>query len=773
MAAIKKYRQSKKKQRVNSKKGILNCIPKVVLALIAVIAIYGIYLDQKIKERIDGTVWQLPVAVYGQIVNLEPENAYSLNDIVSILSGAQYRHVKKLTRPGEFVINSGSLDIYRRPFYFPDGEERAFRVKITFVNDHIQRIYNTENGRDFGFFRIDPKLITMMSSPNGEQRLVVPLKNFPDSLIKTLIETEDRRFYEHDGISIPAIGRALIANFSGGKTLQGGSTLTQQLVKNLFLTNERSVVRKLREAYMAIILETRYSKERILELYLNEVYLGQSSDGQIHGFPLASLYYFGRPVNELTLDQQALLVGIVKGASFYNPWTRSARAVERRNVVLKILEERSVIDSELYMLLSQRSLGILPKGGVISPQPSFMQLVRQELREKFGDKINHMSGMKVFTTFDPIAQDAAEAAVIKQIEVLGKQKNKSNMEAAMVVVNRLTGEIKAIIGSASPQYAGFNRAQLARRQIGSLAKPPTYLTALSNPEKYRLNTILDDSPLTVQINNNVVWEPNNFDYRFKGDMLLVDALAYSENVPSVRLGMELGFDATEKTLIALGVPENVIQPVPSRYIGALEMTPLEVGQMFQVIGNGGNRADLSVLRFVMDEKGGMVYQSYPKSRVVIAPQAAYLMLYAMQQAISYGSGRALSGIYDVAHLAGKTGTTNDYRDSWFVGIDGKDIAVVWLGLDDHQPINLTGSRGALTVYREYLRNNAPQPLFPVVPPDIVMANIDRKGKLICNDRERGKGERTLPIWTMDFKGLCKKLETDKEPPRWLKNFFNL
>lgn len=747
----------------------LSLFLKVSLVLIVIIGLYGIYLDQKIRERIDGNVWQLPVAVYGQIVNLEPDAAYSKNDIVSILKGAQYRQVKIPNRPGEFVVNNKSIAIYRRPFHFPDGEESAFKVDITFANDHIARIYNMQTGRDFGFFRIDPRLITMMSSPNGEQRLFVSLKNFPDSLIKTLIETEDRRFYEHDGVSFISIARALVANFTVGKTVQGGSTLTQQLVKNIFLTNERSFVRKLREAYMAIILETRYSKSRILELYLNEVYLGQSDAGEIHGFPLASVYYFGRPVDELTLDQQALLVGIVKGASYYNPWTHPERVKERRNVVLKILEERGIIDEELYTLLSNRPLGVLPKGGVIAPQPAFIQLVQQELRSKLGNKINKMSGMKVFTTFDPVAQDAAEAAVVKQVAVLRKQKNKPNLEAAMVIVSRLTGEVKAITGSASPQYAGFNRALLAKRQIGSLAKPSTYLTALSDPNKYRLNTRVEDSPLRMELTNHVVWEPNNVDHKFMGNIMLIDAFAYSRNIPAIRLGIDIGFDATKKTLLALGVPKRAIHDVPSRYIGALELTPFEVAQMFQVIGNGGNRADLSVIRFVMAEDGSMIYQSYPKTMSVLSPQGSYLTLYAMQQAVDYGTGHALYRVYPLRHLAGKTGTTNDFKDSWFVGIDGKDVAVIWLGLDNYQTVNLTGSSGALTVYLQYLQRNAPQTLDPYIPPDIIAAPVTADGKLVCSRSGRHKNERMLPFWASSQDALCD--QENEGIPGWLHQLF--
>ncbi|MCO6524137.1 MAG: bifunctional glycosyl transferase/transpeptidase [Candidatus Schmidhempelia sp.] len=772
----KKSQKSKlsKPSKWNSKRKLIYFLLKVALVVITIIAIYGIYLDQKIKERIDGTVWELPVAVYGQIVNLEPGDNYTLDNVVSILNGSQYRQVKIVTRPGEFAVKNGSIEIYRRPFHFPDGEEFSYRAKIMFNQHQINRIYNYETGRDFGVFRIDPKLITMMQSVNGEQRLVVPLRQFPETLIKTLIETEDRHFYQHEGVSIYSIMRATVANFTKGRAIQGGSTLTQQLVKNLFLTNERSLSRKLREAYMALLLEMHYSKERILELYLNEVYLGQSGDEEIHGFPLASLYYFGRPVEELTLDQQALLVGIVKGASYYNPWSKPNRAIERRNIVLKILEQRQVIDNELYTLLSQRPLGVLPKGGVISPQPAFMQLVRRELREKFGDKADHMSGMKVFTTFDPQAQDAAEKAVTEQLAILRKAKNKSKLEAAMIVTDRQTGEIKAVIGGSQPQYAGFNRVLLGRRQIGSLAKPPTYLTALSNPDQYRLNTWLEDNPLSIKLSEGNIWQPHNYDRKFRGQVLLVDALAHSLNIPSINLGMALGFDTTANTLTALGAPTSAVKPLLSRYIGAIELTPMEVAQMYQVIGNLGKKSPLTVLRFVLNEDGSMAYQSYPQSRQVVSPQAAYLTLFTMQQVVNYGSGRVLNPLYGHYHLAGKTGTTNDLIDSWYTGIDGKNVAVIWLGLDDHKSINLTGASGALAVYRNYLHYSTPQELSPMRPSNIIDAQITNNGELLCS----GEGVRVLPIWTNNLQAICHDLpevlqeSQSDNGPHWLKRLFS-
>lgn len=747
---------------------------KIFLVIAAITVIYGIYLDQLIKERIDGNVWELPVAVYGQIIELEPGESYNQEGIISILNGAQYRQVMVATRPGEFVVNNDSIDVYRRPFYFPDIEESSFRAKIIFNQHGISQIINIENGREFGMLRIEPRLIAMMHSPNNEQRLFVPLKDFPDSLIKILVATEDKRFYEHDGVSVYSIARAIYTNLSSGRTVQGGSTLTQQLVKNLFLTNKRSYIRKIQEAYMAIILDSRYSKERILELYLNEVYLGQSGDEEIHGFPLASIYYFGRPVNELSLDQQALLVGIVKGASYYNPWSRPERALERRNVVLKLTEQQGIIDDELYDLLSRRSLSILPKGGVISPQPAFMQLVRQSLKEQLGDKINHLSGMKIFTSFDPVVQSAAELAVMEEMERLKALTKNNELQVAMVITDRQTGEIRALIGSSDPNYAGYNRALYARRPIGSLVKPASYLTALSQPEHYQLNTWLDDKPLSIKIDSRTVWQPKNFDKQYRNEVMMIDALALSLNVPSVNLGMSVGLDATEKTLLSLGVPKAEIKPLPSRFLGTLELTPLETAQMYQVIGNNGKKSDLTVLRYVVSDKGELVYQSYPNTKQAVSAQAAYLTTFAMQKAVDYGTARSLNRDFSSIRLAAKTGTTNDLKDSWFVGIDGKDISVIWIGLDDHKPMQLTGASGALRIYQKYLHAHSPQPLMLSKPSNIDAVEIDAQGNWSCN----GTGVRILPVWTADKALLCagfnsvpKDEETQNNVPNWLKEMF--
>ena len=767
-------KKSSKKVKKNKKRSLwrrfLSLLFKLFLVFVAVAVIYGIYLDQQIKERIDGNVWELPAAVYGQIIDLEPDSEYSLSDVVTMLNGAQYRQQDtKATRPGEFIVSNDAIEIYRRPFTFPDGEEKAFRVKITFYDNRIDRITNLDTGRDFGLLKIDPKLITMMHSPNGEQRLFVPLKAFPDSLIKTLVATEDKRFYDHHGVSLYSIGRAIYVNLTTGRT-EGGSTLTQQTVKNLFLTNERSLSRKIREAYMAMILDARYSKERILELYLNEVYFGQAGSEEIHGFPLASLYYFGRPVNELTLDQQAVLVGMVKGASLYNPWTQPKQVLERRNVVLKLTEQQGIIDDELYNLLSQRPLSVLPKGGVISPQPAFMQVVRSELRKQLGDKADHLSGMKIFTTFDPVAQAAAEQSVTNEIEKLRKSTNK-DLQTAMVIVSRETGEIRAIIGSAEPRYPGYNRAWLTRRAIGSLAKPSTYLTALGQPDRFQLNTWLDDSPLSIKLDNGSYWQPKNYDRKFRDRVILVDALALSLNVPTVNLGIALGLDATKNTLQALGVPSDRITNLPSRLLGALELTPLETAQMFQTIANNGQRSPLSILRYVLTDKGELVYQNYPKQIQAVSQQSAYLTTYAMQQVVESGTSRSLKRKYGSFNLAAKTGTSNDSRDSWFTGIDGKNVAVVWIGLDDHSPMKLTGATGALKIYSEYLQNNPPKRLSLPIPQNIYMLSIDNNGQWQCDDRSG----RKLPVWTTNTQSLCNNNNQptpSQQVPTWVTEMLN-
>ena len=749
-----------KAPRKSQKRSWLGLLLKIILVVAAIIAAWGVYLDSEIRHRIDGRVWDLPATVYGRMVSLEPGMSFDRKDMIALLEGTQYRQVTKITRPGEFSVKGNSIELLRRPFDFPDGKEGQIHTQLNFEDGELSEIKNLDTGRDFGYFRLDPRLITMMQSPNGEQRLFVPRAGFPDLLVDTLVATEDRHFYEHDGISLYSIGRAFVANLTAGRAVQGGSTLTQQLVKNLFLTNQRSLWRKVREAYMAVIVDARYSKDRILELYLNEVYLGQAGNDQIRGFPLASLYYFGRPVDELSLDQQALLVGMVKGASLYNPWRNPKLALERRNLVLRLLQQQKVINQELYDMLSARPLGVQPKGGVITPQPAFMQMVRNELQQKLGDKVQDLSGVKIFTTLDPISQDAAEKAVEEGIPALRKQRRLGDLETAMVVVDRFSGEVRAMVGGANPQFAGYNRAMQARRSIGSLAKPATYLTALSQPQQYRLNSWIADEPLALKQPNGQVWRPENDDHQFSGKVMLVDALTRSMNVPTVNLGMSLGLKNVVDTWSKLGVNQDQLSPVPSMLLGALNLTPVEVAQAFQTIASGGNRATLSAVRSVISEDNKVLYQSYPQAQQVEPPEAAYLTLYSMQQVVDHGTAHALGAQYNAMHLAGKTGTTNNLVDSWFAGIDGKEVAITWIGRDNNQSTRLYGASGAMQIYRRYLASQPPTPLQLTPPDDISMMPVDSAGNFVCNSGS--STWRTLPVWTADPTALCQQQQQQVE-----------
>ncbi|PKH22782.1 penicillin-binding protein 1B [Enterobacterales bacterium CwR94] len=743
-----------KKGTPRKKRRWLGLFIKLMLVFVVLMAVYGVYLDSQIRSRIDGKVWQLPAAVYGRMVSLEPGMSYDKAEMIKLLEGTQYRQVTRMTRPGEFTVQANSIELIRRPFDFPDSKEGQIRARLSFNGNKLSEIRNLDSGRDFGFFRLDPRLITMLQSPNGEQRLFVPRSGFPDLLVDTLITTEDRHFYEHDGISLYSIGRAFLANITAGRAVQGGSTLTQQLVKNLFLTNERSLWRKANEAYMALIMDARYGKDRILELYLNEVYLGQAGSDQIRGFPLASLYYFGRPVDELSLDQQALLVGMVKGASLYNPWRNPKLSLERRNLVLRLLQNQKVIDQELYDMLSARPLGVQPKGGVISPQPAFMQMVRSELQAKLGDKVKDLSGVKIFTTMDPISQDAAEKSIEEGIPVLRKARGVNDLETAMVVVDRFSGEVRAMVGGSNPQFAGYNRALQARRSIGSLAKPATYLTALSQPNSYRLNSWIADEPIALKQPNGQVWRPQNDDRRFSGKVMLVDALTNSMNVPTVNLGMTLGLQQVVDTWTRLGLPKDQLSPVPAMLLGALNLTPIEAAQAFQTIASGGNRAQLSALRSVIAEDGTVLYQSFPQAERAVPAQAAYLTLYTMQQVAEKGTARALGAKFPNIHLAGKTGTTNNLVDSWFAGIDGKEVAITWVGRDNNQTSKLYGSSGAMQLYSRYLSNQTPLPLTLTPPEDISTMSVDSAGNFVCDTGS--SGWRSLPVWTTDASALCQQ-----------------
>ncbi len=768
-SGAKRPRKPPSKKPSNGKRSWLKIIWsfswKAGVALAAVLLFVGIYLDSVVKDRFDGQLFDLPTVVYARILNLSPGENITIKEMRNELDVLNYRKVSQPRYPGEYSSSSTRIELIRRPFEFADGPEPDRHVMLHFSSSGLTRIQSLESKGDLGYLRIEPKMLGMLEKDQNEQRLFLRRDQFPEILVDALLATEDRDFYQHDGVSPLAIGRALVANIKAGRTVQGGSTLTQQLAKNLFLTRDKTLWRKVREAYIALILDYRYSKDRILEAYLNEVYLGQSGGDAIHGFALASRYYFGQPIQELRIDQLAMLVGMVKGPSYYNPIRYPERTKTRRDLVLRLLMQQDMLTSEQYEQAVNRPLDTQSKPRIASRQPAYFQQLNIELKEKVGDNFKAETGLRLFTSLDPVSQSKLEQAIAKKVPELAKRAGKE-LEAAAVAVDRHSGEIRAMVGGKRVGYEGFNRALNASRPIGSLVKPAIYLTALEQPEKYNLATTLHDTPLSLKGSKGSVWSPRNFDRKFRGDVPLYLALAKSLNVPTVRLGMELGIPEVSDTLERLGVDKNEIRPVPSMFLGSFSLTPFEVAQMYQTVTNSGKRAKLSALRSVIDMDGNVIYQSLPRSAQAVDQQAAWLTTYAMKQGVAQGTGRFLQSQFSWAALAGKTGTSNDSRDSWFVGVDGREVTTVWLGRDDNKSTKLTGSSGALRVYAEYLQQRIPERLELPWPKEVTTLGFQKaaNGALELNCRSEYK----LPVWdkTGQIKQQCEKKSN------WLNNLFD-
>ncbi|WP_038173860.1 penicillin-binding protein 1B [Vibrio pacinii] len=739
---------------------------KLGLAVFAILVVVGIYLDSVVKQRFEGQLFDLPTVVYARILNLAPGDNISIQEVRNELDVLNYRKVRQPHYPGEYSSSATKIELIRRPFEFSDGPEPDRRVMLHFSSSGIERIQSLEQRGELGYLRIEPKMLGMLEKNQGEQRLFLRRDQFPEVIVDALLVTEDRNFYQHDGVSPLAIARAMVANIKAGRTVQGGSTLTQQLAKNLFLSSDRTLWRKIREAYIALILDYRYSKDRILEAYLNEVYLGQSQGQAIHGFGLAARFYFGQPIQELRIDQLALLVGMVKGPSYYNPVRFPERAKQRRDLVLRLMMQHDILTARDYDMAASRPLDIQDNPRTASRQPAYFQQLSIELKQKVGDAFQADSGLRVFTSLDPVSQQQLERALANKIPQLASVAGKE-LEGAAVAVDRHSGEIRAMVGGKRTGYDGFNRALNARRQIGSLAKPAVYLTALQQPEKYNLATTLHDKPISLKGSKGDVWSPRNYDRKFRGDVPLYIALAKSLNVPTVELGMQVGIANVVKTLERLGVDENEISPVPSMFLGSFTLTPFQVAQMYQTLTNSGKRAELSALRSVIDLEGNILYQSLPRVTQTVDQQAAWLTTYAMKRGVMEGTGRYLNNQFAWAALAGKTGTSNDTRDSWFVGVDGREVTTIWLGRDDNKSTKLTGSSGALRVYAEYLKHRIPEKLSLPWPQGISTLGFAQttQGSLSL----KCGSEFTLPVWDVNN---ALQQQCDNQPKQWLKKLFS-
>lgn len=680
-----------------------------------------------VREQFEGKRWALPARVYAGAPELFSGAHFSADGFEWLLGELKFRNEPELSSQGTYVRTGDEILLKTREFKFWDKPEPAREIRVRFAGDTVDLLEDLGNDRPLPLLRMEPVQIGSFYPALREDRVLIKLNQAPDALLKALFATEDRNFYEHYGVSARGILRAVWANIRAGGIVQGGSTLTQQLVKNFFLTSERTWWRKINEIAMALILDARYSKDEILEAYLNEIYLGQDGARAIHGFGLASQYYFSRSLEELQLHHVALLVSLVRGPSYYDPFKLPERTRKRRDLVLDEMADQGYIKPEQAAEAKSHPLDVVENPHQsITRYPGFLDLVRRQLQQEYRPEDLTSEGLRIFTTLDVNVQRHLEESMATGLKKLDKQRARSSqLEGAAIMTRRATGEIAALVGARDPEAAGFNRALDAERQIGSLYKPVVYLTALENPKKYTVVTPLQDVAVRIKNPGSAAWTPKNYDNRQHGEVLLHKALAHSYNLATVRLGMELGVVHTAKTLRKLGV-ERSVQPVPALLLGTAALTPFEVAQMYQTLASEGFITPLRAIQAVVSQEGRTLQRYGLSVKQSLDPSAVYLVDTVLKEVLREGTAKpAYAYLPADMEAAGKTGTTNDLRDSWFAGFTGDYLGVVWIGRDDNQSTGLTGAQGALKVWASTMRKVSRESLELETPDAVNWIWIDR------------------------------------------------
>ncbi|MBL0709591.1 MAG: penicillin-binding protein 1B [Colwellia sp.] len=706
---------------------LLTSSAKLLFALTLALLLLVIYLDAKVQKTFEGQRWQIPAQIYGQVEQLHVGDTKSISELAKSLKLNGYQKVVTVHSSGQFAQSTKRIIVYRRAFDFPSVDESvdesfyqsnaAVKLTIEFEQGKISQLFIDQNKQNHKSdhkavhkavhkvktLKLEPILLGRFVPDNKEDRVLVALEDMPTLFIDTLLLIEDRNFYHHQGISPLGILRALYNNVLAGRTVQGGSTLTQQLIKNMFLTREKTLTRKFIEALMAIIIEMRYSKDQLLEAYLNEVYLGQHYANGIYGFGLAAEFYFGQPISALRYEQTALLVAQVKGPSYYDPWRHPKRAKDRRDIILRLMFEQNLLSVAEFKQAVTSPLGIRPQRRFKNQHyPDYLQLVKKELRDKLSNS-QQKSGIRVFTGFSHISQQLLEQSVARQLVVLEKKHHQKDLQAAMIVTDIASAEIRALVGDKQSGFAGFNRALLVNRPIGSLIKPIIYLTALAREEQYNLATLLEDKPITLKNRQGKNWQPKNYDGKYRGQVSLNQALVKSLNIPTVNLGMQLGLDNIADTMYLLGYQQKIITR-PSMLLGALNMSPWQINQLYLPIAKQGHLLKAHAIDVIVEKNGAILWQFEDKAEPTkIPPKAFCLIDDALNEVTKSGTARSLSWRIKNAELAGKTGTSNDLRDSWFIGYDHKHLVTTWVGKDNNKSTGLTGSSGALTLYADFMK----------------------------------------------------------------------
>ena len=674
---------------------------------------YMLYLNHQVGERFGKLRWQVPTRVYARPLVLKGGLAMDAQTLKTELDAASYRNGDG-KRAGSYDRNGARWRISSRGYHDVDGRVAPAVLEVTLSGGKVAAIRDVGSKRALRSARLDPARIATLYGQDQEERRLVQMDEVPELLVTGLQAVEDRDFNRHMGIDIGGMLRAVFVNVRSGDARQGASTLTQQLARSglLGIGKEQTWSRKFKEILYALLLEMRYDKRTILEAYFNQVDLGQRGAQSIKGVAAASEFWFGRQLQDLSTEQVAMLIGLVKGPSWYNPRRNPERATERRNFVLGEMHETGLIDDREYQRALKAPLGVTASAGAMAANrfPAYVDLVRKQLARDYpADRLSG-AGLAVMTGMSPTAQGYAEGAVTRTLKSLGS-KGRPPLEAGLVMTDVHNGDVLAVVGSRELTVQGFNRAVDARRPVGSLLKPFVYLLALAQPEKWSLASTISDAPVTVSLGRARTWKPGNSDGRSHGTVRLIDALAQSYNQATVRLGMEVTPTRLASLVRTLSGIESDGQP--SLILGAVDQSPYAMAQLYQFLASGGEIQPLHAVRGVLDPQGNLIkrYDTAAPPAQKGDAVAARLVGIALQYAVSSGTGRSL--VRDgrgALQAAGKTGTSNDGRDSWFAGYTGDHLAVVWVGNDENKQTGLYGATGGMRVWSDIFARLPSAPL---------------------------------------------------------------
>ncbi|MCG8316609.1 MAG: penicillin-binding protein 1B [Pseudomonadales bacterium] len=773
-SAVSKKTANKKRQSKNkaAKTTFLSMttIAKMAVVVLLIFGGYLIYLDAIIQSKFAGKRWQVPAKVYSRPLEIFSGANVSRAQLLTELKQLHYQQKTGAASlgPGSYRVATGEIQLHSRGFEFWDGSESANQITVRFHGDAIADVVVNKSSDEIA--RLEPQLVGGIYPAHNEDRVLVTLDQVPSALIGALIAVEDRDFYEHWGVSIRGIVRAMFANIKAGGLRQGGSTLTQQLVKNFYLTSERSLTRKINEALMAVLLEFHYEKDAILEAYLNEVYLAQAGQRSIHGFGLGSLYYFGVPLRELKVEQIALLVGLVKGPSWYDPRRHPQRAKERRDQVLALMVDQGVMGQSEFERVKNRPLSVIAKPVYDDERfPAFMNLVRQQLQQDYKDEDLRSEGLRIFTTLDPFVQQQLQQQTQNHLVNLAKGYGSQyqNLQMAAIFTAANTGEVVALLGDKNPRFKGFNRALNAYRPIGSLIKPAVYLAALE--QGYTLATLVEDEPIEIATPNGEIWRPENFEKVSHGPVIMQQALAQSYNQATARVATNIGIDKLTDMVKRLGVNKNLPE-VPALSLGAVSLSPYEVATMYQTFAASGFYTPLRAIRSVLGGDGKPLQRYGIDVDKRLEPAYAYLITVALQEVVNQGTAKTAK-LYlpeDLA-AAGKTGTSDEQRDAWFAGWTGAYLGVVWVGFDENQPTTLTGASGALPIWAKTMAQLPQSPLNPLQPDNVEWYWVDPLAMALA--KSHCEGAVFVPLVEATVPETHARCDNSGRVFNWIKNLF--